>query len=340
MGRWTPGKRRRLARLADREGRFRMVAVDQRGSLRRMLARALGVAPGEVPGERLTQAKVLIVSALAPYATAVLLDPEYGYPQALSALPGDVGLLLALEATGYEEGEGRERRTRLLEGWDPERFLHAGADALKLLLYYHPDASPATRSHQEELVRRVGQACREADLPFLLEVLNYPLTEGDADGPEYARRRPDLSLRTVEEFSRPEYGVDLLKLEFPADLRYVREFSRGAFDGVEREPLYTLDEVRTLLREMDRLTCVPWVLLSAGVGMEQFLVQLHLAVEGGASGFLCGRALWQDSIPLFRDPEAMARSLRTRGVYNLARANAVASRARPWFTHAALEGKG
>jgi len=341
MGRWTPGKRRRLARLGDREGRFRLVAVDQRGWLRRGLARALGIDPQRVRGEDLTGAQVLIVSALAPYATGVLLDPEYGYPQALPALPGDVGLLLALEATGYEEAGDGEPRTRLLEGWDPERLLHAGADAVKLLLSYHPDASPETRAHQEGLVRRVGEGCREADIPFLLAVVNYPLKEeGPTDGPAYARRRPDLALRTVAELSRPEYGVDVLAVEFPADLRYVREYSRGTFDGVEREPLYTLDEVRHLLREMDRAARVPWVLLGAGVGMDRFLAQLELAVEGGASGFLCGPALWHEALPLFPDREAMARALRTQAVYDLLRANAVAGLARPWWAHPRPEGAG
>lgn len=142
-----------------------------------------------------------------------------------------------------------------------------------------------------------------------------------------------MVIRSAEEFSKPQYQVDILKLEFPADLKRAREFSSGAFDGREREPAYTLAEVRQFCRQLDQAAGTPWVILSAGVDISEFLVQLELATEAGASGFLCGRAIWKDAIDLYPDLRQMEQWLADRGAYNFLRANAYAQRALPWFSH-------
>jgi tagatose 1,6-diphosphate aldolase len=144
-------------------------------------------------------------------------------------LAENVGLLLAIERSGYEPSgpEGRERRSALLEGWSVEKARRAGANAIKMLVLYRPDASAATNDQQQALVRQVGAECARFELPFLLELVGYPLGEPTADSPEYARRKPQIVMESAREFSRPEYGVDLLKLEFPADLKYCYEFSRN-----------------------------------------------------------------------------------------------------------------
>ena len=98
----SPGKWQRLRSLSDEQGRFKMLAIDQRDSLRRALARAMGQEPREVTAADLTKAKAIVTKVLAPYATAVLTDPVYGYPPSIEHLPPRVGLLLAYEETGFE----------------------------------------------------------------------------------------------------------------------------------------------------------------------------------------------------------------------------------------------
>lgn len=340
MAEISAGKLRNLVRLADAAGRFKMMAIDQRGSLRRALGDALGRAPEAVTYEEVARAKDAVTRILAPYASAVLTDPIYGYPAGARDIPRDVGILLAYEKTETEPAgpDGRERRTSLIEGWTAAKAGRAGANAVKLLLYYHPDASAETRRHQESMARRVGEECAARDLPFLLELLAYPLDAESEDTPQYARAKPDLVCRSAAEFSKPEYGVDVLKLEFPADLRYTEEYCRHVFDSRERPPHYTVAEVREFCRRLDEVSTMPWVILSAGVHISEFLVQVELAAEAGASGFLCGRAIWQDAIAHYPDEVAVERFLIDRGAYNFLRANAAAERALPWHAHRRFEG--
>ena len=331
----SEGKWRRLRSLADEEGRFKMMAIDQRGSMSDAIARATNRSPEQVSGEELAAAKEVITRVLAPYATAVLTDPIYGHPHSFQSMPRGVGLLLAHEETGYERSglTGKERKTKLIEGWSVEKAQHAGADAVKLLLYYHPDASEDVRRHQQDLVQRLGEECEHARMPFLLELVSYALEEGSTNTDEFARRKPDLVIRSAREFSGSKYRVDVLKLEFPADLKRTKEFCGGAFDGQERQAVYQLPDVRESCRQLNEAAGMPWVILSAGVGINEFLVQVELATEAGASGFLCGRAIWKDAVPLYPDIARMEEWLQSEGAYNFVRANAYAHRARPWFGH-------
>ncbi|MGQ9523553.1 MAG: tagatose 1,6-diphosphate aldolase [Armatimonadota bacterium] len=334
------GKVRNLNCLADRGGRFRMLAIDQRGALQSMLSKVLGVNASEVGGKELTDVKRVITRVLAPCSTAVLTDPVYGYPATVRDIPGDVGLLLAHEQTGYQKSgpNGRERRSRLLEEWSAERSCAAGANAAKLLIYYNPDASEETLSHQQNLVRSLGEECARLELAFLLEVVTYPLEGSSSDSVEFACKKPDLVIRSAAEFSKPEYKVDVLKLEFPADLKYTYEYARGAFDRREREPTYDLKDVENWCARLDQACQVPWVILSAGVDIEEFLANVELAVKAGASGFLCGRAIWKDAVNLYPNTEAMESHLRAEGIYNFLRCNAAAARARPWYEHRRFTG--
>lgn len=331
----SEGKWRRLQSLADKEGRFKMMAIDQRGSMVDAIAKVTNRSKEQVTGDELARAKEVITRVLAPYATAVLTDPIYGYPYSYQSLPPGIGLLLAHEETGYERAgpSGKERKTTLIEGWSVEKAEHAGADAVKLLLYYHPDASEEVRRHQQDLVQRLGEECGRASMPFLLELVAYALEEASTNSDEYARKKPDLVVRSAREFSASKYKVDVLKLEFPADLKRTKEFCGGAFDGQERQAVYQLSEVREFCRQLNEAAGMPWVILSAGVGIDEFLVQVELATEAGASGFLCGRAIWKDAMAFYPDVARMEEWLRTEGVYNFVRANAYAHRARPWLSH-------
>lgn len=331
----SSGKWRRLKSLADAEGRFRMMAIDQRGSLSQAIARATGRDSHQVTYQEMAEVKQTITRILSPYATAVLTDPTYGYPHSFHHIPRGVGLLLAHEETGYERAgrDGRERKTQLLADWSVEKTQLAGADAVKLLLYYRPDGSEDVRRHQQQIVREVGEQCRRAELPFLLELVSYALDEGSTDSAEFARKKPELVIKSAAEFSSPDYRVDILKLEFPADLKRTKEFSSGAFDGKERESVYSVADVRDFCRQLSDAAGLPWVILSAGVGIDEFLVQVDLATEAGASGFLCGRAIWQDAVAFYPDIARMEQWLSTEGAYNFVRANAYAQRSLPWFHH-------
>jgi tagatose 1,6-diphosphate aldolase len=330
----SDGKWRRLRSLADGEGRFKMMAIDQRGSLVDAIAKVTNRSKEQVAGDELAKTKEVITRVLGPYATAVLTDPVYGYPHSYRSMPRGVGLLLAHEETGHEPSgaSGKERKTVLIEGWSVEKAEHAGADAVKLLLYYHPDASDEVRRHQQDVVQRLGSECAQTNLPFLLELVAYAIEEASTNTDEYAKRKPDLVIRSAREFSDPKYKVDVLKLEFPADLKRTKEFCGGAF-AQEREAVYQLSDVREFCRQLDEAARMPWVILSAGVTIDEFLVQVELATEAGASGFLCGRAIWKDAVPLYPDLAKMEEWLRLEGAYNFARANAYAQRARPWITH-------
>lgn len=341
----SAGKLRGLQRLADEEGRFRMMAIDQRGSLKRMIRKATGKEPEY---DDLAQVKKLIVKVLSPYSSATLIDPVYGFPIAAKYIPPDVGLLLALEETGYlPAGAGeKERKSRLIEGWSVAKIKRVGADGVKLLLYYRDDASPDVVEHQRGIARRVGEECLRYDIPFVLELVSYPF-KGDeakdhAEDPvkarNFAERKPQLVLDYVREFAKPEYHVDILKVEFPADLKYCAEYADGAFDGIEREPVYDLSEVEEFCREVTRAAKVPWVILSAGVGIEEFLEEVEIASRNGASGFLCGRALWKYCVDYYPDLDAVEEWLSTSGVENFRRLYAASQEARPFFETEAFRG--
>jgi tagatose 1,6-diphosphate aldolase len=334
----SAGKLRNLMTLADETGRLKMMAIDQRGSLNQSLAKVLG---REASFDEVAEFKQLVTESLAPYSTAVLTDPIYGYARSLQSLPGNVGLLLAYEATGYVSDErARGRKTTLIEGWSVAKARRAGANAIKLLLYYHPDADTGVVAHQQEVCRQVGEECARHDIPFLLETVAYAIEEPGTDSPAYARRKPDLVRRSAEEFSKPEYGVDILKLEFPADLKFTREYRAGVFDSKEREAVYSLAEVRGFCAAVDQASRVPWVILSAGVDISEFLVSVDLACAAGASGFLCGRAIWKEAIPRFNTREEMVEFLEGEAAINFLKCNAAAERALPLWEHRSFQDVG
>ncbi len=329
----SAGKLRGITKLADANGRFKMMAIDQRGSMVSALAKTLNKPEADVTYAEVAEVKTLITRVLAPNATAVLTDPEYGYPYSVMELPRDVALLLAFEKSGYvKEGVGEKERASVpIESWSVEKARRAGADAIKLLVYYHPDASEAACKHQQDFVRSVGKACEENDLPFLVELVAYAITEGSTKSIAFAKKKPDLVTRSVKEFSKPEYKIDILKLEFPADLKYTDEYrNRSFYAGASA---YNLSEVRDFCKQLNEASALPWVILSAGVDIEEFIENVKLTTVAGASGFLCGRAIWKDAVDCYPDTDAMVKFLEGEATTNFKNANAAAANALPWFAH-------
>jgi tagatose 1,6-diphosphate aldolase len=269
------GKRRRLQRCAAERGTFSILAIDHRNNLRRALD---PTDPGAVTDQTLVAFKRDVVVALAPESSAVLLDPAYGLEPIVGAglLPGPAGLLLALERTGYT-GNPAARRSALLPGWDVARAARVGADAVKLLVYYHPDAPTALEV--ENLVRQVGADTLEVGVPFFLEVLSYPVAPGQRYlAPEERRRVVLESARRLTSV----LGVDVLKAEFPVDIAAVPDEAAW----------------QVACRELTAASRVPWVLLSAGRDFETYLRQVDAAMHGGARGVAVGRAVWNEAVGL------------------------------------------
>jgi tagatose 1,6-diphosphate aldolase len=297
------GTLRGLQQCASPTGRFTIMALDHRQNLRKALRPS---DPDGVGYDELVEFKRMAVRALANAATGILLDPEIGAAQCIAdgSLPGQVGLVVALEATGYE-GPSTERRSRLLEGWTAAKARDMGASAAKLLVYYHPSAANA--QEQEELVREAAAHCRAADLAIFVEPLTYSVTEGAQLLGEDRRRTVALTAATMTRL-----GADVLKLQFP----YGREETdRGRW--------------REACAELTETAGRPWVLLSGDNPPEAFAEMAEVACRAGASGIACGRGIWTEATGLsgvdreaFFNGVARDRTLRLREI--------VESFARPW----------
>ena len=328
----SAGKLRGLTTLADDHGRFTMVAVDQRPPIFAALARHGDRDPAHVRYDEVAAVKGALVEVLAPHASAVLMDPVWTHPHHLRAVPGRVGLISTLEDYGFALVDG-ERRSHEIEGWSVAQIRRSGAMGVKLLAWHRPDLSEATHAHQDAFVEAVGRACAEHDLPFVLELLAYPLAGEDPASAAYARSKPGLVLGSLRRYADARFGVDLMKLEFPVELKRVAGFHAGALDGVTREAVYDLDEARAQLQALDAASPVPWVLLSAGVGPREFALDVELAMEAGASGVLAGRAVWYDALAAYPDLAAIKARLRSRSVPYLRQLQAIVERGLPWHRH-------
>ncbi len=321
----TPGKIAGLQAIADRRGVIAALAMDQRGSLRKALA-AAGGAPAT--DAMLEEVKTAVTEVLTPHASAVLLDPEWGLPAARRRAPG-TGLLLAYEHSGYDNTRPG-RLPDLLEGWSVRRLKEAGADAVKVLIYYTPFDRAEINDIKRAFVERIGDECRANDLPFLLECLGYDPDGRDPASIEYARGKPALVAGSMAEFSQTRYGVDVLKVEIPVELRYVE--GTRAFCGTAA---YTRAEAVEHVRHAAAAASKPFIYLSAGVGHDQFIESLELAAEAGVgfSGVLCGRATWQDGIPIYarEGPAAFRRWLETEGIRRIVNVNRHLEAAAPWY---------
>ncbi|MGA8310357.1 MAG: tagatose 1,6-diphosphate aldolase, partial [Terriglobales bacterium] len=164
----TPGKLDGLKRVSNDRGVIAAAAMDQRGSLQKSLAKEKG---GEVNDAMMEEFKILVAEVLTPHASAILLDPEWGLP-ASKRRAKNAGLLLAYEKTGYDK-TGPGRLGDLLDLWSARRLKEAGADCVKILLYYTPFDPKDTNDKKHAWVERIGDECRANDIPFFLEFVGY-----------------------------------------------------------------------------------------------------------------------------------------------------------------------
>ena len=214
----TPGKTKGMTAVSDARGVIAAAAMDQRGSLKSAIAKEKGVDKKDVPAEMLEEFKTIVTRVLTPHASAILLDPEYGLPAA-KARSKNTGLLLAYENSGYDNTRPG-RLPDLLDIWSVLRLKAIGADCIKILLYYTPFDPPEVNNIKHAWGERIGGECIASDIPFFLEFVGY-VENGDEKGIEYAKQKPEIVAKSMEEFSKPQYAVDVLKVEVPVNMAFV-----------------------------------------------------------------------------------------------------------------------
>jgi tagatose 1,6-diphosphate aldolase len=271
----TIGKVRGLREIATRDDLFTILAIDQR----RSLLKALSISEDDPDCYQIVRDfKLTVVEHLIEIASAALIDPEYAAAEAIvhGTLPGDKGLIVTLEKSGYV-GVETSRQQTLLPDWSVSKVKAMGASAAKLYFDYHPDAGEGARQ-QEQLVSSLVESGREVDLPILAEPVSYSI---EAHTPKksaaFSEQRPKVVMETVRKIGA--LGPDLLKLEFPHDADFVND------EAVWTEACATISEISP----------VPWALLSAGVDFDIFRRQVKVACQSGASGFVAGRAIWKEA---------------------------------------------
>ena len=320
----TPGKLAGLKAVSDSRGVIAAAAMDQRGSLQKSLATLRG---GIIDAAQLGEFKTLVTEVLTRHASAILLDPEYGLPASKNR--NDAGLLLAYEKTGYD-ATTPGRLPDLLDVWSVRRLKEAGADCVKILLYYTPFEKFAVNDLKHAWIERIGDECLAHDIPFFLEFVGYDADGGDEKSLDYAKKKPSIVSGSMAEFGKARYNVDVLKVEVPVEMSYVE--GTKAYKG---EKAYTRAEALQHFRDAEQMTHKPFIYLSAGVSNPVFIETLALAAESGTkfNGVLCGRATWKDGIPVYakEGPEAFKKWLESTGVENIANVNEALKAASPWY---------
>ena len=325
----TVGKLKRLSAVAGANGVIAAAAMDQRGSLQKSIAKEKGIPADQVTPAMLSELKIAVTRVLTPHASAILLDPEYGL-EAIRAKAPRAGVLLAYEQTGYDQTQPG-RVPSLIPYWTVKKAIEAGADCLKLLLYYSPFEPQTVKDIKHAFVARIGAECEHYEVPFFLEFVGYDPAGGDENGLEFAKKKPEVVTGSMAELSKPEYCVDVLKVEVPVNLKYVE----GARSNKDGQVAYNKKEAMDNFRRAAEVATKPFIYLSAGVSDEQFRESLELAIAAGVNfaGVLCGRATWKDGIPVYAKQglKAFEDWLSDRGVRNIQALNEVLKGAKPWY---------
>lgn len=292
-----------LKKLCTEDGIIAALAIDQRGALRRMMGQ-------DISPEQVSEFKVLVSEELTPYASAILLDPEFGQPAAKKRAD-NCGLIMAYEKTGYDKTTVG-RYPDLIDDISVLRLKALGSDAVKILLYYDIDEGFAINDRKEAFIERVGLECEAADLPFFLEIVTY---DGQNEDKIYnAQVKPRKVIDSMKVFSQEKFRVDVLKVEVPVNMKYVEGFA-------ENEVLYTREQAKEYFKAQSEATDLPFIFLSAGVSTQLFQDTLKFAKEAGSTfnGVLCGRATWAGAAEAYRNEgvEAARAWLQTQGKQNI-----------------------
>ena len=312
----SPGKFLGMKRLSDQNGIFKMTAVDQRPPIKKPIADYLNLP--EAPWKEVAKFKRMLIENLQSDSSALLLDPHYAIPFSMDSFDAKKGLVVTLEDSVFQETK-QGRISSSIDNWTVAKIKRMGADAVKVLAWYRPDAGQDVLVAQKDYVQKVGEECLKHDILFLFELLVYPLSNDKDRTKQYIEMRnkkTDHVLSSVEEFSKLKYGVDVFKLESPVNADQVNEGDLNSF------------------KEMGDLAGRPWVMLSAGAGKSAFKNVLRVAFKAGCSGFLAGRAIWLDAFSNYPDWEKINTELRGSSASYLSEISNLANQfAVPWNKH-------
>ena len=319
-----------MRRMADANGRFKMTAVDQRPPITNPIKAKRGTA--EAPWEDVAAFKELLIQELQAESSALLLDPHYALPRGITMLDASRGLILTLEDSIFQETPGG-RLSSEIDDWSVEKIKRFGGDAVKVLTWYRPDADRVVCRAQQDFTARIGDACTRYDIPFVFELLVYPLASDAEQTRDYVEMRdkhPELVIESVRTFADPKFGVDLFKLESPVPAAAVPGVGAPGWEATQK-----------LFDALGAAAGRPWVMLSAGAGKEEFRRVLTHAYRAGASGYLAGRAIWLEAFAHFPDWQKICNELRSGGVSYMRGLNELTnSQARPWHQHPAFGKEG
>jgi tagatose 1,6-diphosphate aldolase len=323
----SEGKIKHLNALSNKSGVIAAAAMDQRGSLRKAIASAKDVSQNEITEDMMTEFKVAVAKILTPHASAILLDPEFGLPAA-KVRAKNAGLLLAYEESGYDNTKPG-RLPDLLPHLSVKRIKEMGADAVKILIYYTPFDTADVNDIKHAFIERIGAECEYHQIPFFLEFVGYDPKGGDEKGFEYAKTKPEVVIQSMQEFGKPQYNVDVLKVEVPVNAEFVE--GSNVFKG---QAAYSRKQALDYYRQASAVAQKPFIYLSAGVSNPQFIESLNMASEAGTdySGVLCGRATWKDGVPVYakQGVKALEDWLSDQGVKNINAVNSAIKSAKPW----------
>ncbi|GAA0591456.1 tagatose 1,6-diphosphate aldolase [Virgibacillus siamensis] len=322
----TPGKKRGLELISDADHVVLATAMDQRGSLGKMIT---SFNDSVTYAEGLRHFKEGVSEVLGNQSSSLLLDPEYGW-DAANKLDEGIGLIMAYEKTGYDTSE-KGRLPNLVDDYAVQDLANKGVSALKLLIYYDHNEDEKYNRIKKAFIKRVGDECKQNDLLFILEPVSYSAEGLGSKNAAFARKKPAIVEYFMEEFSKEEYGIDLLKVEVPVSIYHIEGYEEyGNYD-----PVFSKEEAVNYYRTCSEKSRLPFIYLSGGVTNEQFIETLYFAKESGSSfsGCLCGRAIWKDGVKPFakEDEEAYYGWLETTGSENLAKVKqAIKDTAAPW----------
>lgn len=311
----TPGKLMGLRQITDAAGRFKVLALDQSNSFKKAIVKLhdLEGVKADPTYEEIRDAKLVMVENLGPYASAVLLDVNYGARQALNALvlPKGVGLIVRSEAS-RDAGLPSEFEP----GWSVEKIKRMGASAVKLLVYLDTEDKDNVKA-QIAFVEKVAKACREQDILLMTEELSFPRKGEDKSSPSYKSRKVKNILEATKLIGP---FTDILKLEFPGNIK---------------------DDPESLMVEnlgrLNEAAMRPWVLLSAGEKFDLFAKQAELSMKAGCSGYMAGRAIFNE---YFDNAKAQDRDrfLKDTGVKRMQTLNKLVDQhATPWMSRYGLK---
>jgi tagatose 1,6-diphosphate aldolase len=291
----TTAERRGYQQICGANGAMMVIACDQRGGMRELLA-ATPEERAKISNDALGDTKADITSHLAKHAGCVLVDPVCAVPHLVDRgiLPRETALLIGIDASGWDKSPEGYRISRMVDGIDARRVRALGGTGGKIMVYLRMDVPEANTKNLETLKQSIDDFARE-DLLLVVEFLTYRL---EGESPEdYQANIPTL----IREGSRAclELGSKVLKIPYPGSGQSCAEITRIAGD-------------------------VPWAVLSAGVDHQTFLGQVEAAMKNGASGVIAGRSLWKDCISLDRD--VSVRKLSTTAVSRLRDIQAIIDR--------------